>query len=60
MQGQQGRGHFLQKQQSADQGTPCTGEDNHYILKEFLNFDENKIEELKKDDIVQICTCEFF
>jgi crotonobetainyl-CoA:carnitine CoA-transferase CaiB-like acyl-CoA transferase len=46
---------FSKSNNQPTKASPCIGEDSHYILKEFLNFDENKIEELLKSDIVQIC-----
>jgi len=46
---------FSKSNNQPTKASPCIGEDSHYILKEFLNFDENKIEELQKNDIVQIC-----
>ncbi|MBV1873032.1 MAG: CoA transferase [Gammaproteobacteria bacterium] len=46
---------FSESDNQPTKASPCIGEDSHYVLKEFLNFDDPKIEEMLKSDVVQIC-----
>jgi len=46
---------FSESDNQPTKASPCIGEDSHFILNEFLHIDEKEIEDLVKNDIVQIC-----